>query len=132
MASVNLLSALPGAVVMAPMTKGSNLPYRRLCVELGARITVSEMTLARRLKLRRLTAVVLLYIIVVLLTAGALLLVLPPVITQLIDFISGRSASNPNVAMPRVMVCASVKLVMTSSEALNVRATINKPKRKSR
>lgn len=38
---------------MAPMTKGSNLPYRRLCVELGASITVSEMTLARRLKQRR-------------------------------------------------------------------------------
>jgi tRNA-dihydrouridine synthase 3 len=38
---------------MAPMTKGSNLPYRRLCVELGARITVSEMTLARRLKQKR-------------------------------------------------------------------------------
>jgi tRNA-dihydrouridine synthase 3 len=53
MASVSFLSALPGAVVMAPMTKGSNLPYRRLCVELGARITVSEMTLARRLKQRR-------------------------------------------------------------------------------
>ena len=44
--------------------------------------------LARRLKLRRFTAVVLLYIVVVLLTAGALLLVLPPVISQLIDFIS--------------------------------------------
>jgi tRNA-dihydrouridine synthase 3 len=38
---------------MAPMTKGSNLPYRRLCVELGAEITVSEMTLARRLKQKR-------------------------------------------------------------------------------
>jgi len=50
---VNFLEALPGAVVMAPMTKGSNLPYRRLCVELGARITVSEMTLARRLKQKR-------------------------------------------------------------------------------
>lgn len=35
------------------MTKGSNLPYRRLCVELGAQITVSEMTLARRLKQKR-------------------------------------------------------------------------------
>ena len=35
---------------MAPMTKGSNLPYRRLCVELGAEITVSEMTVARRLR----------------------------------------------------------------------------------
>ena len=38
---------------MAPMTKGSNLPYRRLCVELGAEVTVSEMTLARRLKQKR-------------------------------------------------------------------------------
>ena len=44
---------LKGAVVMAPMTKGSNLPYRQLCVEFGARVTVSEMTLARRLKQRR-------------------------------------------------------------------------------
>jgi tRNA-dihydrouridine synthase 3 len=44
---------LTGAVVMGPMTKGSNLPYRRLAVELGARITMSEMTVARRLKQRR-------------------------------------------------------------------------------
>lgn len=44
---------LRGALVMAPMTKGSNLPYRRLCVELGARVTISEMTVARRLKQRR-------------------------------------------------------------------------------
>lgn len=48
-----LLQSLPGALVMGPMTKGSNLPYRRLCVELGARITVSEMTVARRLKQKR-------------------------------------------------------------------------------
>jgi tRNA-dihydrouridine synthase 3 len=47
------LACLDGALVMGPMTKGSNLPYRRLCVELGARITVSEMTVARRLKQRR-------------------------------------------------------------------------------
>ncbi len=38
---------------MAPMTKGSNLPYRRLCVELGARVLVSEMVVARRLKQKR-------------------------------------------------------------------------------
>ena len=38
---------------MAPMTKGSNLPYRRLCEELGARVVVSEMVVARRLKQRR-------------------------------------------------------------------------------
>ncbi len=49
----DLREVLTGAVVMAPMTKGSNLPYRRLCVELGARVTMSEMTVARRLKQRR-------------------------------------------------------------------------------
>jgi tRNA-dihydrouridine synthase 3 len=50
---VGFVERLPGAIVMAPMTKGSNLPYRRLCVELGATITLSEMTLARRLKQKR-------------------------------------------------------------------------------
>jgi len=50
---MTLREALTGTVVMAPMTKGSNLPYRRLCVELGARMTISEMTVARRLKQRR-------------------------------------------------------------------------------
>lgn len=50
---MSFLSSLPGAVVMAPMTKGSNLPYRRLCVELSASILVSEMVVARRLKQRR-------------------------------------------------------------------------------
>ncbi|MEZ5418977.1 MAG: tRNA-dihydrouridine synthase family protein [Vicinamibacterales bacterium] len=50
---MGLLDMLPGAVVMAPMTKGSNLPYRRLCVELGARVTLSEMAVARRLKQKR-------------------------------------------------------------------------------
>lgn len=41
---------LQGAVIMAPMTKGSNLPYRRLCDELGATITMGEMALARKLR----------------------------------------------------------------------------------
>ena len=50
---MSFLSSLPGAVVMAPMTKGSNLPYRRLCIELGARVLVSEMAVARRLKQKR-------------------------------------------------------------------------------
>lgn len=48
-----VVDRLAGALIMGPMTKGSNLPYRRLCVELGAGITVSEMTVARRLKQRR-------------------------------------------------------------------------------
>lgn len=50
---MDLRATLTGAVVMAPMTKGSNLPYRQLCVELGARVLVSEMAVARRLKQRR-------------------------------------------------------------------------------
>jgi len=50
---VDLRETLTGAVIMAPMTKGSNLPYRRLAVELGARVLVSEMAVARRLKQRR-------------------------------------------------------------------------------
>ena len=50
---MSLRDRLAGAVVMAPMTKGSNLPYRRLCIELGARVLISEMVVARRLKQRR-------------------------------------------------------------------------------
>ena len=50
---LDLRALLTGAVVMAPMTKGSNLPYRRLCAELGARVLMSEMVVARRLKQRR-------------------------------------------------------------------------------
>ena len=50
---MSFLQLLAGSVVMAPMTKGSNLPYRRLCVELGARVTLWEMALARRLRQKR-------------------------------------------------------------------------------
>lgn len=48
-----LRDTLQGALIMAPMTKGSNLPYRQLCQELGAPVTMSEMTVARRLKQKR-------------------------------------------------------------------------------
>src|SRR3954451_9765541 len=50
---MSLSEVLTGACVMAPMTKGSNLPHRQLCIELGARVTMSEMTVARKLKQRR-------------------------------------------------------------------------------
>ena len=48
-----LRDTLQGALVMEPMTKGSNLPYRQLCQELGARVTMSEMAVARKLKQKR-------------------------------------------------------------------------------
>ena len=47
MTDVSLRDTIDGALILAPMTKGSNLPYRRLCQELGARVTMSEMTVAR-------------------------------------------------------------------------------------
>jgi tRNA-dihydrouridine synthase 3 len=50
---MSFLPSLPGSLILAPMTKGSNLPFRQLCIELGARILVSEMVVARRLKQRR-------------------------------------------------------------------------------
>jgi tRNA-dihydrouridine synthase 3 len=44
---------ISGALIAAPMTKGSNLPYRQLCMALGARVLISEMVVARRLKQKR-------------------------------------------------------------------------------
>jgi tRNA-dihydrouridine synthase 3 len=38
-----------GEAVLAPISRGGNLPYRRLCVEMGARITFSEMVYAREI-----------------------------------------------------------------------------------
>jgi tRNA-dihydrouridine synthase 3 len=45
----NVAEFLRDQVLLAPLTKGGNLPYRRLVVEQGARITFSEMAVAFQL-----------------------------------------------------------------------------------
>lgn len=45
----DLVDRLRGRVILAPLTRGNNLPFRRLCSDFGADVTESEMGFARHL-----------------------------------------------------------------------------------
>jgi hypothetical protein len=44
-----LVEQLRGQLILAPLTRGNNLPFRRLCCDFGCRVTTSEMSFARHL-----------------------------------------------------------------------------------
>ncbi len=48
-ANAHLASRLRGAVILAPLTRVGTLPFRALCADFGAPVTVSEMAFARPL-----------------------------------------------------------------------------------
>jgi len=47
--NAELVEKLRGQVILAPLTRGNNLPFRRLCADFGAEVTTSEMAFARQL-----------------------------------------------------------------------------------
>jgi hypothetical protein len=44
-----LADELRGKFILGPLTKGGNLPFRRMCVSYGAEVTMSEMAYANKL-----------------------------------------------------------------------------------
>lgn len=46
---MELAEKLRGKLVLAPLTRGGHLPFRRLCAGFGAEVTTSEMVFAREL-----------------------------------------------------------------------------------
>ena len=44
-----LAGPFEGRMVLAPLTRGGNLPFRRLCADHGMRVGVGEMVFARNL-----------------------------------------------------------------------------------
>jgi hypothetical protein len=47
--NAQLVGRLRGKLILAPLTRGGHLPFRRLCADFGAEVTTSEMVFAREL-----------------------------------------------------------------------------------
>ena len=43
-----LVEQLRGQLILAPLTRGNHLPFRRLCADFGADVLLSEMAFARQ------------------------------------------------------------------------------------
>lgn len=48
-ARLDVQARLKDQLILAPLTRGGNLPFRRLCADFGANVTYSEMAYARML-----------------------------------------------------------------------------------
>ena len=48
-ATASIQSQLKGKMILAPLTRGGNLPFRRLCADFGMEVSLSEMIYARSL-----------------------------------------------------------------------------------
>lgn len=44
-----LTDQLRGELILAPLTRANHLPFRRWCMEMGAEVTMSEMSFAKQL-----------------------------------------------------------------------------------
>ena len=44
-----LVEDLRGQLILAPLTRGNHLPFRRWCMEMGCNVTMSEMAFAKTL-----------------------------------------------------------------------------------
>lgn len=45
--NAEFVDRLRGRLILAPLTRGGHLPFRRLCADFGAEVTMSEMAFAR-------------------------------------------------------------------------------------
>ena len=44
-----LCEDLKGQLILAPLTRGNHLPFRKLCIQMGAKVTMSEMAFSKGL-----------------------------------------------------------------------------------